>query len=162
MVFVSHIYSGDASRKPVSYQGTCLRLHRAFASQVITKLAKRGLLEKLRGVRNEKEMLLNLPPEDWWCTITTRRSMRGNAIASTRQSVPEALVREPPLTASFLRSKATTTIGSGKNLSLPSSGRNPANTESCHSRDDTGETGCGLPDTEFSRSPPRDLQGRNA
>ena len=33
------------------------------ASQVITKLAKRGLVEKLRGVRNEKEVLLKLTPK---------------------------------------------------------------------------------------------------
>jgi DNA-binding MarR family transcriptional regulator len=33
------------------------------ASQVITKLAKRGLVEKLRGVRNEKEVLLRLTPK---------------------------------------------------------------------------------------------------
>jgi DNA-binding MarR family transcriptional regulator len=33
------------------------------ASQVITKLAKRGLVRKIRGVRNEKEVLLELTPQ---------------------------------------------------------------------------------------------------
>jgi len=32
------------------------------ASQIITKLAKRGLVEKVRGVRNDKEILLKLTP----------------------------------------------------------------------------------------------------
>lgn len=32
-------------------------------SQVITKLAKRGLVHKVRGVRNEKEVLLKLTPQ---------------------------------------------------------------------------------------------------
>ncbi|MEN6442707.1 MAG: MarR family winged helix-turn-helix transcriptional regulator [Methanoregula sp.] len=33
------------------------------ASQVITKLAKRGLVQKVKGVRNDKEILLKLTPK---------------------------------------------------------------------------------------------------
>jgi len=33
------------------------------ASQVITKLTKRGLVQKVRGVRNDKEILLKLTPQ---------------------------------------------------------------------------------------------------
>lgn len=119
MVFVSHSYSGDASRKPVSYQGTCLRLHRAFASQVITKLAKQGLVEKLQGVRNEKEVLLKLTPKG---LVVYHNHEKIHAVECGRsyQEIGSLSIKERPAIARvFSALEIYYDNGSGKNPSRP-------------------------------------------
>lgn len=51
---------GDTPENNVRIIAAILGVTPSAASQVITKLARRGLVRKVRGVRNEKEVLLEL------------------------------------------------------------------------------------------------------
>ncbi len=54
---------GDTPDNNVGIIADLIGVTPSAASQVITKLAKRGLVHKVRGVRNEREVLLKLTPQ---------------------------------------------------------------------------------------------------